>query len=203
MTRRMGRGRRLERVSQCLVLVRQCLSALLLRISIQLSPRLGASGLHLADVGCRSGGSPAFAPVLVALERIRTASPRQFARVQRSFRWVVIVPGGNGGGQYLHCLRACLLDREYIATALPESLAATIVHESAHARIAAWGIPYARDLRGRVERICVDAEIAFLRRVPGTASLVAQAEHDLASEWWDSRSSRARRTKRLHRLWRS
>ncbi len=63
-------------------------------------------------------------------------------------------------------------------------LAMMIVHEATHARLWRIGCRYDEPNRERVERICVDAEIAFAAKVPGSEEAVARSRQLLETQWW-------------------
>jgi hypothetical protein len=79
-------------------------------------------------------------------------------------------------GEYDFELDMYVLQFQYVVSpeTSPARLALTIVHEAMHARLARLSIAYSEQLRARVERICIAAEIDLAGKLPGGESL-AQA----------------------------
>lgn len=73
--------------------------------------------------------------------------------------------------EYYGALKACVLDERYVAGASLESLAATIVHEATHARLARCGFGYEEGMRSRIEAVCHRRELSFAARLPDSAVL--------------------------------
>lgn len=136
-----------------------------------------------------------------AVRCLKASDPTGFARVQRLLKGVLVhrVPGLRG--RYLERLGLCVLDAQYVSSddASPAAVASTIVHEAAHARLCRRGFWYEEHLRGRIERICTRAQLAFLARVPGQEALAAQLSERLAlpDGVWSDRDMRARRMSAL------
>jgi hypothetical protein len=91
-------------------------------------------------------------------------------------------------GNWINPLRLCSIEVGFLmgSTTHPEDVASVIVHESQHARIMAMGVSYSRPTRLRVERICVDAEIAFAARLPDPTRLTAwllNTRRNIAYHW--------------------
>jgi hypothetical protein len=98
----------------------------------------------------------------------------------------------------------CIIDCEYLISKelLPEELAMTIVHETTHANLHRHGFDYDPAKRSQIERICVRAEIAFAKRLPGGASLAqaATARLDYGETFWSEEEFLQRGLKALHTL---
>lgn len=69
-----------------------------------------------------------------------------------------------------------------------------LVHEATHLRIRRSGITYDTDKRERIERICVQQQVAFLQRVPceGGEGLAIAYEHAVETPWWTDADHRER-----------
>lgn len=123
-----------------------------------------------------------FARVDEALGTIVRADPRRFARLARDLR-VIHVRRGMTRGAYFHEGRVCVLDNTFVAN--PQfsatEVAACIVHEAMHARVAVMGVRRQPGLLPKEERLCRKAEIAFASRVPDGAPVVARATAALES----------------------
>ena len=63
-----------------------------------------------------------------------------------------------------------------------EEIAASIVHEATHARVASWCGGTVQDDRHREERLCRRSELEFGRALPNGAVVVARALNSLAME---------------------
>lgn len=108
-----------------------------------------------------------------ALLLIKQHSPLDYARITRELErvWVRLLP--HSLGEYMHSLRACILDERYVAgpATTVEQIASTIVHEATHARLERCGIEYEEQRRARIEAICFRRELAFAARLPDSAEL--------------------------------
>lgn len=117
-----------------------------------------------------------FARVDEALGMIARADPRRFARLARDLR-VIHVRRGMTRGAYYHEGRVCVLDNTFVAN--PQfsatEVAACIVHEAMHARVAVMGVRRLPGMLPKEERLCRKAEIAFAARVPDGAPVLARA----------------------------
>ncbi len=121
--------------------------------------------------------------VLAALHLIKELDSRRFRRIQKYVNWIVNVLLPYGGGEYSYSMRTCRLDFEKsvwepygdYATAL---CARVLIHEATHGVVNAMGIPYSKQLRSRIERLCVREEQRFLL-------MLAKSQPDVAKAVWD------------------
>ena len=120
-----------------------------------------------------------FERIDAALALIARVDPRRLRRLARDFS-VLHVRRGFTRGAYYQQTRACVIDNTFVANARfsVTEIAACIVHEAMHARVAAMGVR--RDTsddaaRAHEERICRKAEIAFAARAPDGAAVLARA----------------------------
>jgi hypothetical protein len=74
----------------------------------------------------------------------------------------------------------------------------TLVHEATHARLWKNGIGYPVSARGRIEQLCVRAEVRLARQLPDAEELESFVVDKLKNEWW-TESAVAARTKRARR----
>ena len=133
--------------------------------------------------------SPMAAKLRIALDILRTTDERQYRFVLRYIRQVVLWAGDHTAFDRFDGVH---LASNYLMSAPPEQIAAALVHEAVHLRIAARGIPYHPRLRGRIERICTLAEASFLRRCGTDGSRWAgEAEAGLLDPWWTAEERRA------------
>jgi hypothetical protein len=128
-----------------------------------------------------------------ALQLLAAVDPNALRRVQQRVRHVLVWPGDYTaydvwGGVHLAS--------SHLMSARPAILAGMLVHEATHLRIAACGIPYAPEVRARIEEACVRQEAAFLRKVPeGGEEAAASTMESLQMPWWGEDE----RYQRIHR----
>lgn len=118
-----------------------------------------------------------FERVDAALARIAQVDPRRFRRLARDLAELHVRRGFTRGAFY-PASRTCVLDNTFVANPQfgIDDVAACIVHEAMHARVAAMGVRVEGRDRAREERICRKAELAFAARTPdGAPSVVARA----------------------------
>ncbi len=77
----------------------------------------------------------------------------------------------------------CILDKDYLfrADISVAEIASIIVHEATHAHLDNTGIEYTDESRARIERICMEAELSFVKRLPDNEELIKNAENRLAT----------------------
>lgn len=117
-----------------------------------------------------------------ALGLIASTDPHRFRRLARDFR-VIHVRRGFTRGAYYHDGRMCVLDNTFVANPAftTAEVAACIVHEAMHARIACMGVRRRAEDLPREERMCRGAEIAFAERAPGGERVIARAAAAMAA----------------------
>ncbi|GAC1471575.1 MAG: hypothetical protein PVSMB1_19290 [Gemmatimonadaceae bacterium] len=118
--------------------------------------------------------------VIARLERslslIAQYVPHHFRHLKRDFAYIVVQRFACRGA-YFHEQRACLVELTF--TVNPEfsdaEVAATILHEAMHARLAALAFPVEMSDRARQERFCRRAEIEFGLLAPNAERVVERA----------------------------
>jgi hypothetical protein len=121
-----------------------------------------------------------------ALALVAEHVPHRFRHLQRDIGRLV-VRRFPCRGAYDPGTGDCLVELTFVvnpAFTLAQ-VAATIVHEGAHARLHRLGFPLDMDDRERQERFCRRAEIEFGRRAPGGAPVVERALAILEAEGVD------------------
>lgn len=115
--------------------------------------------------------------VAAALRLIAEHDPRRMERLRCLVSGIYIDSDVGPLGRWYRRIRLIQLKRSYIGAdeTTAGHLAATIVHEGAHAWLESRGFTYREHERVQVERICVRNEVAFLRRVPGEGDQVEHA----------------------------
>jgi hypothetical protein len=129
------------------------------------------------------------------LDVIQYFDPLLFRRIGRSVKRFIFVPGG--GDHYSPVLEAHMMD---VATLVQQTnlyTALLIIHEATHARLERCGISMTQSNAARVERLCVDAQVAFARRVPGGEEVAQQLLRTLETPWWGPDEARSRIIRRL------
>lgn len=115
-----------------------------------------------------------------ALDLIALYAPRRFRRVTKDVSGIVVHRFACRGA-FFPQTRECLVELTFTvnpAHTLPE-IAASIVHEATHARIAARCGTLPETLRPREERICRRAELDFGTMLPDGAVVVERARRAL------------------------
>ena len=116
-----------------------------------------------------------------ALDLIATYAPRRFRRLQQDFAGIV-VRRFPCRGAFFHDSRECLVQLTFTVNprhSLAE-IAASIVHEATHARVARMCGPLPPEQRPREERLCRKAELEFGLALPDGAVVVERARSSLA-----------------------
>ncbi len=110
--------------------------------------------------------------ITAALELIREYDPRRYRRVAAQTDWIAdfVDFRGKYAASYRASIRATLLDFEYdegLGDHLTHTAyyAGAIVHEATHGQIHQRGIPYSKENRAQIERICKTEENRFLGRL--------------------------------------
>jgi hypothetical protein len=115
-----------------------------------------------------------------ALDMIATYTPPRFRRLQRDFSGIV-VRRFPCRGAFFHQERECLVELAF--TVNPRhtiaEIAASIVHEATHARVAHICGPLPPEQRAQEERLCRKAELEFGLALPDGAVVVERARFAL------------------------
>ena len=128
----------------------------------------------------------ALARLDAALGLVADHVPHRFRHLRRDVRRLV-VRRYPCRGAYDPATGECLVELTFVVNRAfnDAQVAATIVHEGAHARLHRLGFPLDMDDRERQERFCRRAEIEFGRLAPGGAPVVERALAILESEGVD------------------
>jgi len=167
--------------------------------SLWLSEATTLHGLRVVDMTSDRGGRNLFPAVGSALALIEAHDPGRLARMRDDVRRILIVHTHGSAGEYWEHVGAVVLDAQHLQMHGSASVAMTLIHEAMHARLARLGQEYTED-PGGVERLCVEEEIDFASRVPGTERLVEGARLKLATEWWSTTSGERLFSSRLRAL---
>lgn len=116
-----------------------------------------------------------------ALELIASYAPTRFRRLHQDVEGIV-VRRFPCRGAFFPETRECLVELTFTVNprhTLAE-IAASIVHEATHARVARMRGPLPPEYRAREERLCRKAELEFGRALPDGASVVERARSALS-----------------------
>jgi hypothetical protein len=172
---------------------------LVLRIAMRFFPQVAVRDFWVVDW---SATGPMFGEITrrieAALQLINEREPRRYLRLQKDVKRFLIT--NASGAEYIHAVRACMLNPGYLSGASIDQIALTIVHEGTHARLSSRGIKYDFPQRERIERACVREEIAFANKLPDGADLIKAAKAKLDRRWWTEEEEFDRRLRQLEQL---
>jgi hypothetical protein len=146
----------------------------------------------------RQEAAAGVARVEQALALIRTFDPLRYHRLLRDLERIWIKPLPGGLAVFDQALWICKLDERFVLDAATsiEQIAAAIVHEATHARLARRGFSYTEPVRHRIEAICVRSELRFAKRLPNSDAISEQADRLLSlcedAEYWTDAAFEAR-----------
>ena len=169
--------------------VKSKLHNLPLLLSLRVGRRFNLEGIKLVVfLQGRDRAELLRAKVAGALRLIQEHTPKHYARVHRHMPNILIFGAHAYNAVYFSDLKLCDISRHYalLEKTSASRLAMTLVHEATHGYLISKGIAYEEHRRGRIEAVCIRAEIAFARRLPDTSTLIEQAASQLniASEFW-------------------
>ncbi len=126
--------------------------------------------------------------VATALRLIKNHTQKHYERIERFIPNILISGGRPSCAVYISDLKLCDISREFALSGSTSAhqMAMTLVHEATHGYLESRGVLYAEDQRARIERICVQTEIAFASRLPQADALVTEAQRrlDYGPEYW-------------------
>lgn len=170
----------MNQIAECRESLRQWLGSLALRLVTRSAPRAHVLGVDVVDLTRDLSGALVMQELEGVVRLIDRVDSRIVLGLKRRAPQIAVVRGYAWAGQYWHQLRTIAIEASVVERQVPEAVAMTIVHEAAHARVAALGIPYLR-YRRRIEELCVSEEIAFARKLPGTERLIEGARKKLTA----------------------
>lgn len=170
--------------------------ATLLRLLAATFPRREQRGFQFIDIGVTGLLELLTSKSLEALSLVEAHDSTSFARVGRYLKTFAVVSGA--GEYYHHGLRAYVMDIGNLQRRSIPELAAAIVHEATHARLASRGFLGKRMAeRNRLERICTEEEARFAERLPDGSALAAGIRAKLATPWWTDEALQSRRVEHV------
>lgn len=119
----------------------------------------------------------AFEKVEAALCLIREYAPIRMHQICRDIEMIFVAGNPSFLGQYLPKTSTIeLYDTYVLSTDTSVSIiASTLVHEAQHARLFRLGFGYDEDIRDRIERICIKAELNFGKLLSNGGEVIEQA----------------------------
>jgi hypothetical protein len=129
--------------------------------------------------------------VAAALSLVETHDPRRLKRLREGSTVLLLYMFGKN--MFVAPANVIVLDLLGIESKTDRHLASTIVHESTHARLWLAGVAPNRSTIEREERRCIEEQIAFVRRLPGTnpdafTTWERQMRDLLQTHWWERRN---------------
>ncbi|HZB28220.1 MAG TPA: hypothetical protein VE282_06630 [Gemmatimonadales bacterium] len=138
--------------------------------------RIGALRVRIENTRPDIDSADVLRRLAQALDLIATYAPRRLRRMERDLIGIV-VRRFPCRGAFFHQERECLVELTFTVNprhSLAE-IAASIVHEATHARIATVCGPLPQNRRAREERLCRKAELEFGLAIPDGHVVVERA----------------------------
>lgn len=149
---------------------------------VRLSTRYELRGIRIAD-STVDGGDPNIRIRLdEALDLLQRTSPRHFERVRKAFSCVLVEK--FSGPSFIPIARICILSRSLVIDGDVADICLLLMHEATHDRLNRLGFRYEPEMRARIERLCVLAELDLARVLPDSERLIAVRLNIMEREWW-------------------
>ena len=147
-------------------------------------------GIALIDLRPRA---PRFRETITQAIQLLKRDRRRFERVRRFIERIINDTRPRGGAAYLRAYEACEMEfvsprSDYEVKFYAARCACTLVHEATHGYLYSHRIPYTKQYRRRVERLCVQEELRFAQRIGLEPEVVAWLKPKLVfnSDRWDA-----------------
>lgn len=171
-----------------------------------LSPKRQLHGITVASswIGAHKVDD-SFHKVDQALQAIAEYDRPRYAHIRKDMQriWIGPIPS-YARGQWIEELRLCMLRDTFVGSneVSVAYVAALIVHEGVHARLFRTGVEFDERTRPRIERLCIESQIAFAHKHPDGASLLGIFEENLrrADSWWSDQRLRSVQLRALKRM---
>jgi len=132
----------------------------------------------------------AFDRIAAGLELLACYHPPILACLRRDAQGILVweTESSSAVASWHYGVKLIIVDARFLfdRETTPAKIAATLVHESTHARLDRFGYP--PEKRARIEALCFRRERAFARRLPDSHELVAEIDRQLQrdpSYWAD------------------
>ena len=145
--------------------------------------RTAFDGIGLLNWDYRCDHRQLLSRVADALVLIRQHDPRRYSRIQRDVTRITLATLQTAG-VFVSRFGGVFLDLAHVRDASTHQLALTIVHEATHARLHAFGVRVDSTNRARVERICLEQEIAFAVTLGYDANALGRSDEPIWEDEW-------------------
>jgi len=157
------------------------IKVLAMRAAVATSDKRQICGFEVANL--RSSKADVFEEELRAAFRvIESIDLVLFRGIRRRLRRIVIADGEVG--YFSPDVIGAVIGAAYFERCTAEEIALVIIHEATHARLWSRGIRTTAARRARIEKICIDAEIAFAKKLPDAQTVIAAIWEKSANPWW-------------------
>jgi hypothetical protein len=163
---------------------------IVVRAGLRLASKLNVLGIIVIDLTGHARRSLLYPRIEAALALIKEHDPRRFLRTKADLRRIAITE--TQGPEYWPFASVCALSVVAVRDLASHVLAGVIVHEAVHARLFRCGISYDEGIRARVEQLCIEEQVSFLRKVPGAEDHVAHLEVLKHDAWYTDDQLRER-----------
>jgi len=162
---------------------------------MRLSYKRIVNGVWVGVLGGNKSDDGLIVKVSEALELIQQHDPVRYRRFLRDVRriWIHTLVGARG--QFSFNFKRCSLDLGFVQSAPIESIASTIVHEATHGHPCLTKMGYPEGLRARIENICMQQQLTFLRKLPSASRAEDDVKRNLTTEpsFWSDKARSERR----------
>ena len=117
-----------------------------------------------------------------ALGLIQTHAPVRFQDLRKDAAHILVAGERSRSGSYIPQLRVIELYHKDVLDWSPSWVACLVIHEAQHARLFRLGFDYTVPRRGRIERICIQAEKNFALRLPDGEEMASDADDRLRED---------------------
>ena len=117
-----------------------------------------------------------------ALGLIESHAPDKFRNLRKDVTSILVAGSGSASGLYIPQLRVIEIYHKDVLDETAGWVATLLIHEAQHARLFRLGFGYQEAIRGRIERICHQAEKNFALRLPDGDELVSVADDRLRED---------------------
>ena len=174
------------------------------RLTYRLSQKRVLCSIPVAIFAPDATDKAAYPKIEAALQLIRDNDPRRFKQVQHYVSAITLSPEPIYLALWCDDVRMCDMALRYVLASgtTPSHLAATIVHETTHARLHRLGIEYEESQRVRIEAMCYRAELDFLARLPDGARIAEGMQRSLERDptYYTNAAFREREFEALRKL---
>lgn len=163
-----------------------------------IAPSSRVHGIRVASLNSTLSKTEAIAKLAAALNTLAALDPRRYRGVRAHVCRVLVWPGHYDASDGLG---GVLLSAERLRDAELVDVVGVLVHEATHLRIASLGVPYRRERRERIERLCLEEQVRSLIQCGWLDSEMAErVRATLREEWWSAEARTRDRSELRRRL---